>query len=67
MPRAVETEPANAPLWGIILLATALATGCAETVRCPDGEVFGESGECVDIPDAGPDGGRGDGGSVDGG
>jgi len=36
------------------LLAACLAAGCAETVRCPDGRVFDDDGECVAIPDAGP-------------
>ncbi len=39
--------------WLGLLAWIALATGCAETVRCPDGEVFDERGECVPIPDAG--------------
>lgn len=38
---------------GLVALL-ALATGCAETVRCPDGEIFDERGECAPIPDAGP-------------
>lgn len=42
-----------------IALAAALVTGCAETVRCPDGHVFGPRGECVPIPD----GGQADGGT----
>lgn len=41
-----------------MMLATALAwttlTACAETVRCPDGEIFDENGACVPIPDGGP-------------
>jgi hypothetical protein len=28
------------------------SVSCAETVRCPDGEVFDEDGDCVPIPDA---------------
>lgn len=36
------------------LLLALLLTGCAETVRCPDGQVFDDDGACVDIPDAGP-------------
>jgi len=40
-------------LW-VALLAAALAAGCAETVRCPDGQVFDDDGECAPIPDAGP-------------
>jgi len=44
-----------------------LGAGCAETVRCPDGQIFDEAGECVQIPDAGVDAGPADGGPADGG
>lgn len=36
----------------VVLLAFG---GCAETVRCPDGEIFDSDGACVPIPDGGPD------------
>jgi len=42
-------------LW--LLVSAILLAGCAETVRCPDGRIFDDHGECVEIPDAGPDGG----------
>lgn len=35
-----------------IVLVVALV-GCAETVRCPDGQIFSATGECVPIPDGG--------------
>ena len=38
-----------------LLLAAVLLAGCAETVRCADGEIFDDDGSCVPIPDAGPD------------
>ncbi|MFK7990920.1 MAG: hypothetical protein AB8I08_33175 [Sandaracinaceae bacterium] len=38
---------------GLILWSAALLGGCPETVRCDDGEVFDEDGECGPIPDAG--------------
>ena len=39
-----------------------ILAGCAETVRCPDGQVFGDDGRCepIDDRDGGP--GNGDGG-----
>ncbi len=47
----------------VVSLLAAVATGCVETVRCPDGEFFGDGGGCVQIPDAGPpDAGASDGG-----
>ncbi len=49
--------------WLAVLLACAAAAGCVETVRCPDGEIFDERGECIAIPDAGTDAGSPDGGS----
>ena len=47
-----------------LLAFVALLAGCAETVRCPDGQIFGHDGACVPIPDAGPQAARdaGDGG-----
>lgn len=36
-----------------IALALLVLAGCAETVRCPEGQVFDEAGACVPIPDAG--------------
>lgn len=36
--------------------------GCVETVRCPDGQIFDERGDCAAIPDGGPDGGAVDAG-----
>lgn len=38
-----------------LLMLVLLAVGCAETVRCPDGEVFDGDDECAPIPDAGAD------------
>lgn len=35
-----------------------LSSACAETIRCPDGQVFDAAGNCVpieDVVDAGPD------------
>ncbi len=46
-----------------VLVVALLVAGCAETVRCPDGEVFDEDGECVPIPDAGPEDAGSDAGS----
>lgn len=50
--------------WWWLAAATSfvLLSGCAETVRCPDGQVFGDNGDCAPIPDAGPprDGGDDD-------
>lgn len=37
-----------------LILLVALG-GCAETVRCPEGEIFDSDNACVPIPDAGPD------------
>jgi hypothetical protein len=34
----------------MIPLVIALASACAETERCPDGEVFDREGRCVPIP-----------------
>ncbi|HJL18069.1 MAG TPA: hypothetical protein RMH99_20565 [Sandaracinaceae bacterium LLY-WYZ-13_1] len=52
------------PVWVGLLVLAGLLGGCAETVRCPEGEIFDEAGECVSIPDGGPptDGGAPDGG-----
>jgi phenylpropionate dioxygenase-like ring-hydroxylating dioxygenase large terminal subunit len=36
------------------LIALLFLGGCAETVRCPDGQYFDRDGRCVPIPDAGP-------------
>ena len=36
-----------------LLLMTLGLYSCAETVRCPEGEVFDETGRCIPIPDAG--------------
>ena len=44
------------------MMVLGVCAGCAETVRCPDGQVFDEMGECVPIPDAGADAGALDGG-----
>lgn len=45
------------------VLLLVVLTGCAETVRCPDGHVFDDDGDCIPITDAGPrdpgDGGDG--------
>lgn len=49
--------------WLVVLLASAAAAGCVETVRCPEGEIFDERGECIAIPDAGTDAGSPDAGS----
>lgn len=49
----------------VLALALLGLAGCAETVRCPEGEIFGDGGACVAIPDAGPppaDSGMRDGG-----
>ena len=40
----------------VVLFACALL-GCAESVRCPENEVFDDAGVCAPIRDAGPDGG----------
>lgn len=41
-----------------LFLALALGiAGCVETVRCPAGQIFDEGGDCVPIPDGGPDAG----------
>lgn len=46
-----------------IALALVVFAGCAETVRCPDGQVFGDDGACIPIADAGSgDDAGGDGG-----
>ncbi len=57
------------------LLALALLSGCAEVVRCPNGEIFADGGGCTAIPDAGlppdaasaPDAGSPDAGPPDAG
>lgn len=36
-----------------VLFVASLLGGCPETVRCDEGEVFNEEGECGPIPDAG--------------
>ena len=33
-------------------LIGALSSGCPETRRCPDAQVFDEEGRCVGVPDA---------------
>lgn len=38
----------------VLLAFVALLAGCAETVRCPDGQIFDDDGACVPIPDGGP-------------
>ncbi len=38
--------------WLIVIVFLVLA-GCAETVRCPDGQIFASDGTCVPITDAG--------------
>jgi hypothetical protein len=51
-----------------LLAAAALLVilaGCAETVRCPEGQVFGDDGRCKAI--GARDGGARDGGANDGG
>ena len=40
----------------LVAIVALLGTSCAETVRCPDGEIFDMKGKCIDIPDAGSDG-----------
>lgn len=42
----------RATLLSFLLIAFGLYS-CAETVRCPEGEVFDETGRCIAIPDAG--------------
>lgn len=49
--------------WLVVFLTSAAAAGCVETVRCPEGEIFDERGECIAIPDAGTDASSPDGGS----
>jgi hypothetical protein len=44
------------------LLVAMLGAGCAETVRCPDGQIFADDGTCVPIPDAGVEDASTDGG-----
>ncbi|MCB9591278.1 MAG: hypothetical protein H6719_00990 [Sandaracinaceae bacterium] len=45
--------------WALVFAVFgALSGGCAETVRCDDGEVFDDGGECGPIPDAGVDAGN---------
>ena len=39
----------------VVLVGLALGAGCAETIRCEPGSVFGDDGRCVAIPDGGPD------------
>jgi hypothetical protein len=39
--------------WALALLLAVATTGCAETVRCPEDQVFDEDGECVPAPDGG--------------
>lgn len=36
-----------------LMLFALVLLGCAETVRCPEGQVFGSGGACVPIPDGG--------------
>lgn len=49
----------------IVLWIATLLSGCPETVRCDDGEVFDSDGECGPVPDAGAarDAGANDGGT----
>ena len=35
----------------LFVIAVLLASACAETERCPDGEVFDRDGRCVPIED----------------
>ena len=40
---------------GVTLALVLLLSACAETQRCPDGQIFDDAGRCVPIPDAGPE------------
>lgn len=40
-----------------LVLLLAFLSGCAETVRCPDGEVFDDDGDCEPITDRPTDAG----------
>lgn len=37
----------------LVVFVALLAMACAETARCPMGQIFDSNGQCVDIPDAG--------------
>ena len=41
-------------VWVALVFVALAAAGCAETVRCPDGQIFDEDGECINIRDGGP-------------
>ena len=46
--------------WMALVIAGMVSVGCAETVRCPDGEIFDDDAECTPVPDAGSDAGSED-------